>query len=228
MVGLLPLPQKAPRLESVRTSRRLPALFAAVAALVAGAVLATAGPAAAHDELLSSDPAAGAVVTELPGELVLTFSAELLGDGAGNEVQVTDAAGTVLSDGPAVAAGTSLTQPLAGEAAGEIRVLWRAVSSDGHPISGEFAFTVHAPAPEPSATADDPETVAPTQAPTASETPEGTMTTMSEPGEDAAGIPVWVWVVLGVVGAGVVGAVVYVLAARGRDDRRRPDAPADR
>lgn len=190
-------------------SRRPLATFLAAAALAATAVLAVSAPAAAHDQLVSTDPADGSNVAAMPAEVTLTFNAELLGDG-GNEVVVTDAAGASLADGPAVVDGVNLRQPLTGEGAGAITVQWRAVSSDGHPISGEFAFTAPAAA-------------APTPSVEPSTTPEPMMTTQSTPApsatdaapaaSDAPSPLPWI---IGAVVLLVVVAVVVVLVARPR------------
>lgn len=155
--------------QGIHTTRRA-RLSAVVAGLVAAAVLllAPASPASAHDELLGSDPAAGATLDALPGQLTLTFSDAIATDEGASEVAVTDASGASLIGGAPSAQDNVLTQPLSGEASGEITVLWKVVSSDGHPISGEFAFTVTAP-PTPTETAAPPtptETVAPTPTPT--------------------------------------------------------------
>lgn len=189
----------------------------AAAVLALFAVFAPASPVFAHDQLVSTDPAADAVLTALPTEITLSFSAELLGDGGSNVVEVTDAAGTSLIDGAAVVDGVNVTQALTGAASGPIAVIWRVVSSDGHPISGEFAFTVDAPA-------------TPTSAPTetsASETPEPTMTTMtpaetSEPttttapdSEASASSPL-PWIIGVVIVLAVIGVVLYLLVLRPR------------
>ena len=71
----------------------------ALAALLAGLVLAVFGPATAafaHAELESSDPAAGAVLTTSPDHITLTFSEPVeislgairLFDGKGNTIDV--------------------------------------------------------------------------------------------------------------------------------------------
>jgi copper resistance protein C len=192
---------------------------AAVVLAFGMALVGAAAPASAHDQLLSSDPAPGASLDALPAELVLTFNAELLGDGGGNEMQVTDAAGTSLADGPAVVDGTRLVQTLTPAAAdGEVTVLWRAVSSDGHPISGEFAFSVtgSADAPEPTMTTMDTPTPAVTAtdavgpAPTSSEA----TATDGQDGESAASpLP---WIILGAVVLLALAAVVFLLASRSR------------
>lgn len=119
------------------------------------AVLVVGGPAAAHDVLLGSDPEDGSVVTEVPEQVVLTFSAPQTDIGA--QVEVT-AEGETWSDGPAIVDGTTVTQPLrVGMPSGEYTVQWRSVASDGHPVSGELSFTVDLPAesdPEPEPTVE--------------------------------------------------------------------------
>lgn len=192
-----------------------------VLALVYGA----ASPAAAHDELVSTDPVADSQLTELPAALTLAFSAELLGGDDANQVQVTDAAGTPLTDGPAVVDGTTLTQPLAGEASGSIRVLWRVVSSDGHPISGEFAFTVTgAESPTPTPTASTPASPTDTVTPSASAEPAPSPTAAT--GEDSASpLP---WIIGGVVLAVVIALVLYLLVVRPRRAAADSEVRGDR
>lgn len=194
--------------------------------LAVAAVWGAASPAAAHDELLSSDPAADAVVDALPDTLTLTFSGELLGGSDANEVQVTDAAGTVLSDGPAVIDGTTVTQSLTRDGAGDIQVLWRVVSSDGHPISGEFAFTVagsSGPTPSPS---DSAATTAPIETATPSASAEPPPSETPAAGEEAASpLP---WIIGVAVLALVVALVVYLLVVRPRRTRTDSEPPVDR
>lgn len=119
-------------------------IWALAAALLAasGLALATAAPAHAHDELIGSEPAQGATVDALPAELTLTFSAAIADQDGASIVEVTDASGTTLADGSPSVQDNVLTQALEGEASGAVTVLWKVVSSDGHPISGEFTFTV--------------------------------------------------------------------------------------
>ena len=207
----------APAASSPRLVRARAGLAAVAVALFA--VLLPAAPAAAHDQLVGSDPAADAVLTELPAEITLTYSAELLGDAGSNIVEVTDAAGTALNDGTAVVDGVTVSQALTGAASGPVTVLWRVVSSDGHPISGEFVFTV-----EGASTAEP--TSEPAE-PSASATPEPTMTTTTVPesetetpapapdssASDSSPVP---WIVGAVVLLVVIGAVVYLLVIRPR------------
>ena len=185
---------------------------AAAALLLTTAGLLVASPASAHDELTSTDPAADTSVETLPEQLTLTFSGELAADPGATELQVTDAEGTSLADGEPLVAGTVVTQPLAGAASGPITVLWKVVSSDGHPISGEFGFTVTAP-PTPTPTPTPTASATPSDTPTAE--PTATPTVAPVPADSGnAALP---WVIGGLLLlAAVGGAVIYLLASRAR------------
>jgi methionine-rich copper-binding protein CopC len=211
-------------ISSTRRARRLSLATLAMSVLAALAVLSPAAPASAHDQLVSSDPAADSVVTAMPAEITLTYSAELLGDAGSNVVQVTDAAGTQLADGTAIVDGTSVVQALTGEASGTLTVLWRVVSSDGHPISGEFAFTVEGPAtPTPTPTPEG-TTLSPTPEPrmTTMTTPTDTASPAPSPEEAASGNPL-PWIVGILVLLAVIGVVLYLLVIR---PRRTADSPS--
>src|SRR5690349_2829501 len=130
----------------MHTSVRRPSVAPiAVAAGLLTAFLVLISPltASAHDSLLESNPAADQTVQTLPAELTLTFSAKLIdGDGA-TAVVVTDSQDVDVTDGEPTVNGAIVTQPLAAEAdAGVYHVVWKVVSSDGHPTSGEYSFTV--------------------------------------------------------------------------------------
>ena len=204
------------------TNPTRPRLLARAFAAAAAALLLTAGglivaaPAGAHDELTSTDPAADSSVETLPEQLTLTFSGELATDAGATELQVTDAAGTALADGDPVVEGTNVTQALAGAASGAVTVLWKVVSSDGHPISGEFGFTVISPptpTPTPTATPTPSSSATPSDTPTPEPTP--TPTVAPEPAESgSAALP---WVIGGLLLlAAVGGAVTYLLVSRAR------------
>lgn len=159
-----------------RRRRSLTAAFAA-ALLGAGLALATAGPAYAHDELVSSYPTAGSTLTGSPAEITLSFSGELMTDMQSAVAEVIAPNGdNIATDDPDVST-TSFTQHLAADPPdGIFTVRWKVVSSDGHPISGEYTYTVQALAtetpatsPTPNADAADAETATSTQTPTASE-----------------------------------------------------------
>lgn len=195
--------------------RLLPALLATVA-LAASAILATAVPASAHDELVSSDPAAGATLDAVPAEITLTYSAEILAEDGATQVQVTDESGASLTETGPVVSGTEVTQALSPEASGVVSVVWRVVSSDGHPISGDFTFTVPAAAPTPSETASSTPSSTPSSSPSATAeqtaTPDATAPA-AEQTSDASPLP---WILLVVVLLIVAGAIAYLFVARGR------------
>ena len=142
----------------------LAVLLGCGAGLGAGVVAATgtAVPAAAHDRLVSTDPADGASLEQAPDHVGLVMSSDPLG--LGTQVQVTGPAG-IVSTGDVSVLDTTVTQALAADRpAGTYEVQWRITSSDGHPVSGSFRFTAAtgtAPAspsaaPSPSATAAAP------------------------------------------------------------------------
>ncbi len=121
-------------------SRRAAAAVLGAGALI-GLIVVPASPAIAHDQLLSSTPAVAERLAVAPTEVVLQFSDDVLTVGA--LLLVVDAQGKdwaaadAVYDGPAVRASIDGDLPEAGY---EIR--WRAVSSDGHPVSGLIPFTV--------------------------------------------------------------------------------------
>lgn len=136
-----------------RQARTRASLLAAALLAAFAAVLFLAAPAHAHDELVSSNPADGAVLDAAPSEIELVFSSELMD--LGNQVIVEDSAGKNVAESEPVLTRETLVQSVPALDAGEYKVNWRAVSSDGHPITGTFSFTVNAPAgesPSPAAT----------------------------------------------------------------------------
>ncbi|WP_457033972.1 copper resistance CopC/CopD family protein [Kitasatospora sp. P5_F3] len=126
--------------------KRLGALLTVV--VTAGLLLiGSAGTAAAHATLVSTDPANNAVVATAPAAVSLTFSegvslspdsVRVLGpDGAS-----VDSGEPGHVDGKAATARVSLRSGLAN---GTYTVAWRAVSEDSHPIGGAFTFSIGAP-----------------------------------------------------------------------------------
>ncbi|GAA1948919.1 copper resistance CopC family protein [Microbacterium deminutum] len=209
-------------------------IAAAVAVFLSGGGLLMAAPASAHDELVSTDPAADSTVDALPAQLTLTFNEAISTDAGASAVQVTDAAGTSLTAGTPIAQDNVLTQPLEGAASGAIRVLWKVVSADGHPVSGELSFTVSGgtttPTPTPTAT------VSPTPTPTETASPSPS-TVPDDTGDAGAAVA---WIIGGIILAAVLGAITYVLVSRARRERdkaaldaaarsaTRNEPPADR
>jgi methionine-rich copper-binding protein CopC len=210
---------------------RRPAAPIALAATLLAAFLILFSPlsASAHDALVSSSPAADESVESVPAELTLTFSAKLIdGDGA-TEVVVTGPDGSSITDGAATLDGAVVTQPLQGSGpAGEYHVIWKVVSSDGHPTSGEYSFTVTVG--DGATPTEQPTTAPASAAPTAEQTagPGATSAPAADSG-DADGASPWVWVLV-IVAVLVVAAVVVWIVASRRRERSAPDsdAPAER
>lgn len=213
-------------------ARRLPAAPLALAAALLTAFLVLIAPlsASAHDSLTASSPEAGSTVDTLPAELTLTFSAKLIDGEGATEVVVTDPSGASVTDGAATVNGAIVTQPLVAEAAaGLYTVTWRVVSSDGHPISEEFEFTVatstlSAPTAEPEATP----TGEPTEpAQTAAPAPSSDSTDEPADTDESSASTAWIWI-LAIAGILIiVVAVVVAVALKGRgtgSSRRSTDA----
>lgn len=207
----------------IHTPRPFSAATALLALIVGFALTLVASPAFAHDELIGSSPAAGSEVDALPAEITLTFSGVLI-DGAGTtQVVVTDASGADITGGDPVLDGTKVTQPLAASAApGLVTVVWRVVSSDGHPVSDQFTFTVaggSGASPEASASASSPAATS-----SAAVAPTGTAPspTESAPADDAGdgGMSPAVWIGAGVA---IFAALIAVFTATSAAERRRTE-----
>jgi len=96
--------------------------------------------AAAHTELILSEPADGSVVAEVPSQVVLTFSEELLPETV--RISVADSTGlAVLVADPSVDADTVTATWPPGLTGTDFDVNYRVVSQDGHPVSGTVSFT---------------------------------------------------------------------------------------
>ncbi|GGR71104.1 copper transport protein [Nocardioides luteus] len=126
-----------------------------VLAAAAYAVLLSVSPAQAHASLIGTNPEEGAVLDAAPETITFTFDEAVTLPPAG--VTVYDAKGEEVTS-EATASGTEMKVELAEASSlgdGTYVVAWRAVSADGHPISGSLTFAVGAPslsvAPPPSA-----------------------------------------------------------------------------
>jgi len=107
-----------------------------------GSLVATA--ANAHPKLVTTNPAANAVIASSPKELRFNFNEELVPKFSGAEVK--DHKGQKVESGAAMADPTDkkqlvlpLSKPLA---AGTYNVEWHAVAADTHRVKGSYSFTV--------------------------------------------------------------------------------------
>ncbi|GAA4352034.1 copper resistance CopC family protein [Microbacterium rhizosphaerae] len=114
--------------------------LAGVAIALAG-VFATASAASAHDSLLVTEPAQGSTTAGPITQLTLTFSGDPIGGQGADVVELVGPDGKYYETGCAQLSGPEVTVPVAMGPAGTYEVAWRAVSSDGHPVSGTYTFT---------------------------------------------------------------------------------------
>ncbi|MBX9470685.1 copper resistance CopC family protein [Microcella sp.] len=211
-----------------------------VGVLAVGFALAIAAPAAAHNFIVSSTPADGENLTELPEQWQITTNETLLdlgGQGAGFALLVSDEQGLFYGDGCVTIDGPGLSTPAALGADGAYTLTYQFVSADGHTLSGELPFTWQAPADfEPHVGLAEPpvcgETAsAPAPEPTATAEPQPDVTDEpvvdAEPVEpvsdDASLIVIAVFIAVVVAIAGVVTAAL--MRARGRRKAEQTDGP---
>ena len=114
-------------------------LLATTLALVA--LVATAGPAAAHASLQAVDPPDGTVLEESPGTVTLTFTEAVSADLGG--VQVLDTDGSRVDEGAVRVEGSVVSIDVADDLPeGTYVISYRVVSADGHPVRGGSVFGV--------------------------------------------------------------------------------------
>jgi methionine-rich copper-binding protein CopC len=107
-------------------------------------LLLTIQPAYAHTKLVSASPAAESTVENWPTQIILEFDEELqnLGPEKANFLVVNNSVGDQISETDELVDGNKLTVTLApNEIKGPVLVYYRVVSTDGHPVEGEYKFT---------------------------------------------------------------------------------------
>lgn len=110
---------------------------------VATAALALAGGAAAHPQLVETQPAAKSRLNVPPTRVVvrLTEPAEPVGDG----IRIIGPDGREVGRGPVRVAGSTLSRAVDARQRGTYVVDWLVVGDDTHPASGAFLFSVGEP-----------------------------------------------------------------------------------
>jgi len=176
----------------------------ATALLLSGvAVIVTATPAFAHAELIASDPAQNASLATAPQQIQLTFNEAVTVPE--NPVTITGPDGAAWTAGTPSIAGAVVTVPVqASGPAGPYVLAYQVISDDGDDVRGSVAFTLTTAVAVPTtSTASPPMTSAPPPATTTTASAENTAATTSD---SDGGVPVWVWILGGVVlvGAGLV------------------------
>jgi copper resistance protein C len=124
--------------------RRGLAAAAATGLLVAAAVLLTAGPASAHNQVVQTTPAANSTLTTLPADFDIATNLPLLdvsGKGEGFAFEIRSKAGKYYGDGCLAIVDATMSTKAAIGPAGDYTVIWQFVSQDGHTVSGSYPFT---------------------------------------------------------------------------------------
>ena len=194
-------------------------------AVVAAALLWFLGmlPAAAHDQLIDSTPLSNDVLTDLPAQLSLEFSDEIIP--MSPAVLIQNSANDTVFEATPDLNGRVATASFPELPDGTYRLNWSVVSADGHRIEGSIPFelaTGIAPAVAGSPAASEPVSSMPeSQAGTSSNTDA------TSPAESAsttttglASLPLAARVLLGL---GALAAIATTLLLRSR--RRRPNLP---
>jgi copper resistance protein C len=165
--------------------------------LASVALLSSAGPAAAHNILIGSDPADGAQVATGPARVSLTF--DLPVQRGFSTVTVTGPDGNQWQAGPPVEAGAVVSAPARPLGpAGQYTIAYLVLSADGHPVRGAVRFILTNPG---TGTATAPLT-----------SDRSSIVSSGAPTQTGSGSPVWPWL----VGAGVLLAAGVAVGLRGR------------
>ncbi len=175
--------------------------------VAAGALVASAPAALAHDSVIGGNVVADAPLAEFPQSITLEFSG--IPKEGFNTFAVTDLdSGEVLFDAEPTIDGRELTIPVPGEVKpgpGDYQVGFQITSSDGHATRGSVPFSV--------AGADGTDGTDGAEGAAATTAPE------DAPAADAtglAGLPLAAKLILGLGGILIIGAVVIMLVAKTR------------
>jgi methionine-rich copper-binding protein CopC len=113
--------------------------------LVATSLALISSWAEAHGQFVSSNPKAGSTLSKLPKLVWVEFDGNLItiADKKTNFLTVKDSKGKELSVGKAFVGGARVSVNLKDRSTtGKIKVSWRVVSEDGHPVTSSLTFTV--------------------------------------------------------------------------------------
>lgn len=185
--------------------RAIAALIATLLAVVLSVV--GAAPALAHNVLVSSDPTNGAVLDTAPQQVSFTFDQPI--QNFDPALKVFGPNGNDFTTAAPTVQGNTISAPIAAGPAGDYRVAFRIVSSDGHPVTGEITFTLTEAA-----------------AGTASGTPTSAAGDAGDAGENGqgaadasqGGLGGWLWAIVGVAAVLVVAAIAIAMR-KPRDER---------
>jgi copper transport protein len=114
--------------------------WVAAATIAAATVVVWAPAAQAHPRLLSAEPEPSTTVAGPVKQVVVKFDERV--NWEYSEVDVEDPDGRSLLAGERQISGRQVTLPLSATAAGAMRVSWRVVGDDAHPVIGAFVIGV--------------------------------------------------------------------------------------
>ena len=99
----------------------------------------------AHGEMVQATPAVDSNVLTAPQDVSIEFDGKLqtIGNAVVNLITVTDNQGQVISSPASVVVGNKISTRLQlTDITGLVSVHYRIVSEDGHPVEGDYSFTV--------------------------------------------------------------------------------------
>ena len=99
----------------------------------------------AHGEMVQATPAVDSNVVTAPSEVSIEFDGklQLIGNTNVNSIEVTDNQGQLISSPTSVVEGNKISTKLQlTDITGLVSVHYRIVSEDGHPVEGDYSFTV--------------------------------------------------------------------------------------
>jgi methionine-rich copper-binding protein CopC len=112
-----------------------------IAALAALSMAMVPLPAHAHAQLVASNPKVSATLYKSPTAIMLTFDDDLISLKGSNVIQVLDPKSKQIQLGKTAAEGATLAIKLKNSSLiGRYKVMWRALSADGHPVSGAYYY----------------------------------------------------------------------------------------
>ncbi len=182
--------------------------------VMVGFSVGLAGPASAHDVLISSNPPDGASLTKVPASVTFTFDQPA--QNFDSVVSLIGPDGKQYAAGKPSVSGNTVTGTVTAGPAGAYTAAYRVVSSDGHPVTGEVHFTL-AGDNGPSSVASSGGSPAASEAASAVASasaggPAAQPPNSSAVRSDSSGLSAWLWI--GLIAAAVVIAFAAVLLIR--------------
>lgn len=141
----------------MRVHRLTRSMAVAVAAMAATAVIVGAPAAGAHPRLLTAEPNPSEVAQGPLAHITVNFDEAV--QWQYSSIDVEDPKGHSVKAGAPQLSGRQAIIPLTAEAKGPLRVNWRLVGIDAHPVIGAYVFGIRPPAGSGDDTADLEQTI---------------------------------------------------------------------